>query len=139
MRFDLAYGQVFQALSGPGCRVLSQVPKVLGEQVPYRVSLQLSSTQQALANPDVGTAVGDRERHLASLAAATALVHVQVVADGIYVFQRGEQVTAELHGTQQFGYLAVAYHIALARGEGEHLHARHPAVPVLGVDALLYL
>jgi hypothetical protein len=40
----------------------------------------------------MGAAVGDRQRHLASLAAATALVHVQVVPDGVYVLQRGEQV-----------------------------------------------
>ncbi len=72
---------------------------------------------------------------LAALAAAAALVHIQVVADGVDVFQGGEDVAGKHHRPQRLGDFAVAYHIGLAGGEGEHFHAGRAAVPVLGVNA----
>ena len=57
----------------------------------------LPTPQQTLPYPDVGAAVGDGQGHLAPLAAATALVHVQVIADGIYIIEGGEDIAGEYY------------------------------------------
>src|SRR5438132_1645907 len=96
-----------------------------------------SLSHHAILNPDVRTPVRDRQRHLARLAAASALVEVHVVPQRIDVHERRKQVPGQLYRPQHFRDLPVADHVRFARREREHLHACRPAEPVPRVDPLI--
>jgi len=87
-------------------------------------------------NPDVGTAVGDGQGHLTGLTAAAALVHFQIVTDGVNVIESSEDIAGQHHRLQHLGNFTFTNHVGLTGGKGKHLHASGTAIPVLGVDAL---
>src|SRR5512136_2559899 len=97
----------------------------------------LSSAYEKASYPDVRAAIGYRQWRLPSLATATTLVHFEIVTDGVYVLQGGEHVPGEHDRAQQFGHLAIPDSVGLSRGEGEHLHAGGPTVPVSGIYSFL--
>src|SRR4030043_255240 len=70
-----------------------------------------------------------------AFAAATTLIHLQVIADSIYVAHGDEDIAAEHYRTKQFRYFAVSNHISFGGGESKHLQAGCTSVPVLGIDA----
>ncbi len=57
-------------------------------------------SHQAVANPDVGAAIRDREGGLRPLATSSPLIHRQVITYGIDVPQSGEYIAGEHHGAE---------------------------------------
>ena len=69
-------------------------------------------------------------RKLACLTATAALVHFQVIPDGINIFQRFKNITGQDDRPDKFRYLTIANHMSFTGREGEHLHAGCASVPV---------
>ena len=84
----------------------------------------------------MGTAVAHRQRRLSAFAAAAALVHFQVVADGIDIHQGIKNISAQHHWPDHFCNFAVADAVGFAGRKSEHFHARLTAVPVFCVDTI---
>ena len=53
-----------------------------------------------MTNPDMWAPVRNWQRVLPRFAAATALIHLQIIAYGIYILQSSEDIAGEHHGAQ---------------------------------------
>src|SRR6266550_5306650 len=96
------------------------------------------TADQRFLDADVRRALGDRQRELAALAAAsTHLIPGEVAGDVIDAVQRLEQIARQHHVLHQLGDLPVANHVAPTGREGKVLEHRLPAERPAGVDAKL--